>query len=123
MDNMFAGCTSLTEVRMGGNPAKITSSSYVDGMFSNITTKGVFYYNAEYDYSKIIAKLPSTWKAVPLINPTECTSLTIEADNVTSDKTSTTIRYTAIVNGTNQISGAEMTGIELIGTVESSEFG
>ena len=122
MDYMFYGCTSLTEVIMGGNPAKITSSSYVEYMFNNITTNGIFYYNAEYDYSKIIAKLPSTWKAVPLVNPTECTSLTIEADNVTSDKTSTTIRYTAIVNGTNPINGAAITGIELTGTAESSEF-
>ena len=125
MNSMFSGCTSLTEVRMGGNPAKITSSSYVKDMFYNITTKGVFYYNAEYDYSYIIAKLPSTWKAVPLVNPTECTSLTIEADWtdwVSWNQTSTTVRYTAIVNGTNPISGAEMTGIELYGMVESSEF-
>lgn len=123
MDNMFYGCTSLTEIRMGGNPAKITGASNVDYMFNNITTEGILYYNSEYDYSKIIAKLPSTWKAIPLVNATECTSLTIEADNVTSDKTSTTIRYTAIVNGTNPISGATMTGIELTGKVQSSEFG
>jgi surface protein len=123
MDNMFYGCASLKEIRMGGNPAKITASSNVDYMFNNITTEGILYYNSEYDYSEIIAKLPSTWKAIPLVNATECTSLTIEAYNVTSDKTSTTIRYTAIVNGTNPISGATMTGIELTGKVQSSEFG
>ena len=122
MDNMFYGCTKLEEVKMGGNPAGITNSSYADNMFYNITTEGVLYYNNEYDYSKIISKLPSTWKSLPLINATECTSLTIEAEDVTSDKTSTTIRYTAIVNGTNPISGAEMTGIELTGKVQSSEF-
>lgn len=115
MDYMFYGCTKLEEVKMGGNPAGITNSSYVDYMFNGITTEGVLYYNTEYDYSKIIAKLPSTWKAVPLINATECTSLTIEADNVLYDQTSTTIRYTAVVNGTNPISGNVMTDITIAG--------
>ena len=122
MDYMFYGCTSLKEVKMGGNPAKITNSTYVEYMFNGITTEGVLYYNTEYDYSKIIAKLPSTWKALPLINISNCTSLTIEADDVNWSNTSTTIRYTAVVNGTNPASGATMTDITLTGEVQSSEF-
>lgn len=122
MQYMFQNCSNLTEIRMGGNPAKITNANYVVNMFSGVASEGVFYYNSEYDYSKIINVLPSGWEATPLINVTECTSLTIEAEDVTSDKTSTTIRYTAIVNGTNPISGAEMTGIELTGKAQSSEF-
>jgi surface protein len=62
MQRMFDWCTSLTEVRMGGNPSKVTN---VNNMFKGITTTGTFYYNSAYDYSKIIAKLPSTWTAVP----------------------------------------------------------
>ena len=58
---MFSGCKGLTEVRMGGNPSKVSG---VSSMFDYITTSGTFYYNAAYDYSKIIAKLPSTWTAV-----------------------------------------------------------
>lgn len=123
MDNMFYNCTKLVELKMGGNPAKITSPSYVENMFYQVKTNGVFRYNIDYDYSKIIAKLPSTWKAEPLVNITNCTNLTIEADDITWKQTSTTIRYTAVVNGTNPVSGATMTGITLTGEVQSSEFG
>lgn len=62
MGFMFRECTNLTEVRMGGNPNKVSG---VSSMFDYITTSGRFYYNAAYDYSKIIKVLPSTWTAVP----------------------------------------------------------
>jgi hypothetical protein len=62
MGSMFSGCTNLTEIRMGGNPSSLTTVSY---MFRGINTNGTFYYNVAYDYSKIIAELPSTWTAVP----------------------------------------------------------
>lgn len=62
MGGMFKGCNNLTEVRMGGNPSKVMD---VYEMFDGVTTNGTFYYNPMYDYSKIIAKLPSTWTAVP----------------------------------------------------------
>jgi surface protein len=117
MDNMFYNCTKLVELKMGGNPAKITSSSYVENMFYQVKTNGVLRYNIDYDYSKIIAKLPSTWKAEPLVNITNCTNLTIEADDVTWEQKFTTIRYTAVVNGTNPVSGATMTGVTLTGEV------
>lgn len=61
MSSMFHSCTSLTSVKMVNNVSALTNVSY---MFSNINTTGTFYYNADYDYSKIIAKLPSTWNAV-----------------------------------------------------------
>lgn len=63
MEQMFASCVNLTEVRMDSelNPDLIAVN-----MFLNITTNGTFYYNPDYDYSKIIAVLPSTWTAVPL---------------------------------------------------------
>jgi hypothetical protein len=56
MDNMFRYCSNLTELRMGGNPSKVTD---VSEMFRDITTTGTFYYNSAYDYSQIISKLPS----------------------------------------------------------------
>lgn len=121
MGFMFYNCTSLKELKMGGNPANL-NSSYTNNMFSNIKTNGVFKYNPEYDYKYIIERLPSTWKAEPLISISNCTDLTIEADDVSWGKTSTTIRYTAVVNGTNPVSGAYMTGVTITGEVQSSEF-
>jgi hypothetical protein len=35
-------------------------------MFNGVPKNGTFYYDPAYDYSKIIAKLPTTWTAVPL---------------------------------------------------------
>lgn len=63
MSEMFKDCTSLTEVKMGGDVSKVTT---VNNMFGYIKTTGTFYYNPQYDYSKIIAVLPSTWTAVPM---------------------------------------------------------
>ena len=63
MSNMFYKCSNLTEVKMGGDISNVTK---ISDMFGNITTTGTFYYNSNYDYSKIIAVLPSTWTAVPM---------------------------------------------------------
>ena len=60
---MFANCTSLIEIKMGGDVSKVTDVFYI---FSGIAKNGTFYYNSQYDYSKIIAELPSTWTAIPL---------------------------------------------------------
>jgi surface protein len=63
MERMFYGCTSLTKLTMTGDVSNVT---YVSDMFYGITTNGTFYYNPDYDYSRIISVLPATWKAVPL---------------------------------------------------------
>ena len=60
---MFQKCSNLTEVRMGGDVSKLISAT---SMFYNVNTTGTFYYNPAYDYSKIIAELPSKWTAVPM---------------------------------------------------------
>lgn len=60
---MFFRCLSLTKVTMTGDVSKVYDTG---SMFSGIETNGTFYYNPDYDYSKIIAQLPSTWTAVPL---------------------------------------------------------
>ena len=62
MKNMFQYCNSLTEIRMGGDVSKVTN---VSDMFDMVAENGTFYYNSAYDYSKILAELPSTWTAVP----------------------------------------------------------
>lgn len=63
MARMFYGCYNLTELTMTGptNP-----NADVTDMFKDITKSGTFYYNPQYDYSHIIAQLPSTWTAVPI---------------------------------------------------------
>lgn len=63
MRDMFNGCSSLAEIRMRGDVSKVTN---VTGMFSSVKSGGTFYYNPQYDYSKIIAELPATWTAVPM---------------------------------------------------------
>lgn len=63
MSYMFELQYALKEVIMTGptNP-----NADVTDMFANITTSGTFYYNPAYDYSHIIAQLPSTWTAVSI---------------------------------------------------------
>lgn len=61
-NKMFIYCSSLVELRMGG---PVDSLKNAENMFSYASTTGTFYYPAQYDYSKIIAELPSKWTAVP----------------------------------------------------------
>lgn len=58
MLELFINSTNLKHVKMNGSVAKVTN---VNNMFNGITTNGVLEYSCAYDYSKIIAKLPSTW--------------------------------------------------------------
>ena len=62
LNNMFGNCKKLTKVKLAGDVSQVTMAI---SMFSGITTNGTLYYPAQYDYSKIIAELPSTWTAVP----------------------------------------------------------
>jgi surface protein len=63
MSSMFEHCLSLQSLKMLGptNP-----QADVTDMFKDVTTYGTFYYNPNYDYSHIIAQLPTTWTAVPI---------------------------------------------------------
>ena len=62
MAYMFSSCYHLVELRMGG---KLNENVRTYRIFADTNTTGTFYYPKEYDYSKIIAELPSTWTAVP----------------------------------------------------------
>ena len=63
MSSMFERCRSLQSLKMLGptNP-----QADVTDMFKDVTSEGTFYYNPNYDYSHIIAQLPTTWTAVPV---------------------------------------------------------
>ncbi len=60
----FADSTpNLTYIEMDGGVAEyVTCNNWLDGNTNN----GTFKYNSEYDYSKLIAALPSTWVAEEL---------------------------------------------------------
>ena len=62
MSSAFENCTKLMEVRLKGDPSKLT---IIVDMFRNVKTNGTLYYDSRYDYSKIINILPSTWTSVP----------------------------------------------------------
>ena len=62
MNHMFYACSNLTEIKMGGDVSNVTN---VGIMFNGVASTGTFYYNSAYDYSNIIAELPSGWNAVP----------------------------------------------------------
>lgn len=61
MTSMFYNCGSLVSLKMMGNVNKVTTYSTI---FMSINPNGTFYYNAAYDYSKLIAQLPTTWEAI-----------------------------------------------------------
>lgn len=58
MSYIFSNDTKLTKVIMTGDVSKVTDFTE---MFENVTTSGTLYYNDNYDYSSVIATLPSNW--------------------------------------------------------------
>lgn len=58
MEGMFSNHGRLTELKMMG---KTNPNANVTNMFKGVYLPGVFYYNSAYDYSHIIAELPSNW--------------------------------------------------------------
>lgn len=119
LEEMFYGCTKLIEVTFTGDPKNVTD---VSNMFYNVKTEGTLIYDGRYDYSKIINAIPSTWTAKSSYTPTECTELTIVADNVSARQTTTTIHWTAITNGINEITGIEENGVVITGVATSEPF-
>lgn len=61
IQRMFYNSFYLTEIKMLG---PINPNVNVTNLFSSTYSQGTFYYNSAYDYSRIIAQLPSTWTAV-----------------------------------------------------------
>lgn len=62
MNYMFNNCRSLKTIRMSG---PLNDSVTVRFMFDGVAENGEFYYDSNYDYSRIISVLPSTWVAIP----------------------------------------------------------
>ena len=115
----FYNCTSLkTVISMRTTPATGANSMfnnnassrkiYVPTGYSN-TYKNASYWDS---YATFIYDLEYT--------PTECTSLSITAEDVEADETTTIISYTAITNGTTPY--GSLSGVEMTGRVQSASF-
>jgi hypothetical protein len=115
---LFYKCSALQEVTLEGRPqSDITTTD----MFRSVpSTGGILFYDGRYDYSNIIAAMPSGWTAISTYTPTECVELHITADNVKAKNTTTTIYWTAITNGIEELTGKVVEGVEVTG-IETSE--
>lgn len=58
LDQAFQHCLKLTELKILSDMPNVSSTYYT---FNGVETSGTFYYNKNYDYSRIISALPSTW--------------------------------------------------------------
>ena len=139
----FSGCDSLTSVTIGNGVTSIGYEAFtycisLTSVYCKATTPPALDGNAVFDYNgsgrKIYVPAESVeayktadgWSEyasyiqILLYIPTECTSLTITADDVEGNATHTTIYYTAVTNG---VDGYGVTKSETItGTGISDEF-
>lgn len=58
MEAMFRYCNRLSTVKMSGDVSKVNNTSF---MFEGVSYMGTFTCNPLYDYSKVLAEVPSTW--------------------------------------------------------------
>ena len=113
----FDGCVSLNEIYALPSTAPI-----IDAIsFIRVPETGVLYYPYGSDYDSWKRGGLYNWEFVPDFTITECTSLTITANNVKWNETTTTIQYTATVNGVNSL-GNTITGVVITGTTVSEVF-
>ena len=115
----FYGCSSLTSVYckattppVGGNQMFHNNAS---GRKIYVPAESIEAYRSAEYWSEYASDI-EMWYI-----PTECTSLTITADDVTGDSTYTTIYYTANTNGVDYNSNY-ITDITITGTVQSESF-
>ena len=112
----FQGCENLTEIYALPSTPPTNNNSFL-----NIPSNGVLYYPYGSDYSSWKKGDLINWEFVANLTITECTNLTITANNVKWNETTTTINYTATVNGVDSL-GNIITGVVITGTKVSEEF-
>ena len=112
----FQNCVNLKEIHaLPSTPPTQTRA------FLGVPSNGVLYHPYGSDYSSWKNDDLADWEFVPDFTATECTSLSITANNVMWDETTTTICYTATVNGVDSL-GNIITGVVITGTTGSEEF-
>ena len=114
----FRNCTSLKEVCCMAVEPPTLGSDYV--FYNNATGLKFYVQITSLDaYEK--AKYWSDYNIIADYTPIECTSLTVEADDVAGYMTSTTIRYSAITNGLS-FNRYNINNITITGEATSDRF-
>ena len=112
----FSECENLTEIYALPFTPPTNNNSFLD-----VPSNGVLYYPYGSDYSSWKKGGLADWEFVSDFTATECTNLTITANNVKWNETTTTINYTATVNGVDSL-GYMVTGDVITGTTVSENF-
>lgn len=118
----LAGCSSFKYLDLSKCDRVVSLSS--TALFNNVPADYIIIvpkdrleaYKSATNWASIASHIVSDFQV------DECTSLEIEAQDVSATKTSTKISYRAIVNGFDPLSGAPVTGYVLTGTATSEEF-
>jgi hypothetical protein len=118
----FRGCSGLTEITCHAATAPSISSN----TFESIKTGGILYVPFGSDYSSWMSTEYcylgyNQWTQQATYYPTECTSLSITADDVNGRATNTTIYWTAVTNGVD-LDGNPKNNMTITGEAISSEF-
>ena len=117
---MFQGCSKLNYITMLATD--ISTENCLYNWVSGVASTGTFTKNINIpSLPSGIDGIPSGWEVKDHITPTECISLTITADDVIGNETTTNIHYTATCNGIDY-KGNNVTGFVKEGTAISSEF-
>lgn len=116
---MFDGCAKLNNITMLAK--NIGNESYFTNWVNGVSNTGTFYksYMANLPFGE--SGIPVGWEVVNDITITECKSLTITADDVSGNDTSTMIYFTAIVNGHDGNNNI-IEDVVYEGTASSDEF-
>ena len=118
--SMFKDCSKLNYITMLATD--VSASNCLDNWVSGVSSTGTFVKNFNLkSLPNGTNGIPSDWEVKDHITPTECISLTITADDVIGNYTTTTIHYTAICNGIDY-EGNTVTGFVAEGTAVSAEF-
>lgn len=136
----FSNCTGLTSVTLGRNLKSLGWNTFYycknlktiiskntiaptiqSNSFQSIYTGGTLYYPLGSDYSTWLSAL-SSWVGDHLYIPQNYYDLEITADDVGGRSTKTTIYWTCMSDGIDELSNSSMVGVKLSGTTISSEF-
>ena len=119
-NGMFESCEQLNYIKILATD--ITASNCLTNWVKGVTSTGTFVKHPDMTTLPTgINGIPSGWEVKDYFTPTECTSLTITADNVNGNDMTSIIHYTAMCNGINY-KGETVNGIVKEGTAISSEF-